>query len=556
MYHLCAGGLSCTIQRMKTRKRHGLIREPFLGLLQSCVSEDQKYQGHLYKDKAAKQANKKTVKISETVESNSSSKPRKAYVEDAPDADSGSVTVTTVEAPPEAPPVPPSPLPSPTAVSTEQPSVNVFDFLVPSDSPEAPRPSVVPETAKSKKSVKMDYTPSVVGSEISSKRDKKIASKHDPDYDTKGFSYGADPIATSKKRDRPKVEYFTPAPKDLARDLERHLVGNGNTEDSTSRKSTDKKRKRHSSHHLEEFELARRPSREASEDAIMSDAPLPASAYTPSFHTGLTGGLTRLLSRDDRYSDNDDNNRTAHYKDTPAPSRTSRPPKSQPSRTTYIVKDSRAHAEQQPTTSSRPSDSTALVKVKKRRSSDESRPRKHHRGAAAATSEYHDEGTATTTTSSTHHHRRRKRSKHRSPSPTTTTTTRRPPVRAIDYHPNHNNNDDDDGGTDQQHQQQQLILYRSRAEFFMSFITKGPESESGTSMNKALKRYHRERTTTTPATSSMGTGTSKGTGTVAAERERDRERDNKGKGKEEEEKELWKGLRLKRNSRGEVVVFF
>ena len=55
-------------------------------------------------------------------------------------------------------------------------------------------------------------------------------------------------------------------------------------------------------------------------------------------------------------------------------------------------------------------------------------------------------------------------------------------------------------------------------------MTKGPESESGCSVNKALKRYHRERGEK-----------------VGAE-------------KQVEEKELWKSLRLRRNERGEVVV--
>lgn len=372
--------------------------------------------------------------------------------------------------------------------------MNVFDFLVPSDSPNASKSSLVPETRKSKKGGKMDYSPSLVGSEISSKQDTKLAPRHDPDYDTKGFSYGADPIPTSKKRDRerPTVEYFTPAPKDLARDLERHLTGRGHAEEYTSQKSTDKKRKRHSDH-PEGFELARRPSREASEDAVMSDAP-PASSHTPSFHTGLTGGLNRLLSKDE-YFDEDDN----RYKDTPAPSR------SRPSQT-YIVKESRAH----------PESSKALVQTANRRSSDESRPRKHHR--SHRTSEYHDEGTITTTSSTRRH---RKRSKHRSPSTANTATTKRS-VRAIEYHPD---GDEQDTEQQQQQQQQQMVVYKARAAFFMSFVTKGPESETGTSMNKALKRYHRER-------------------------------GERGREKEEEEKELWKGLRLKKNERGEVVVFF
>ena len=70
-------------------------------------------------------------------------------------------------------------------------------------------------------------------------------------------------------------------------------------------------------------------------------------------------------------------------------------------------------------------------------------------------------------------------------------------------------------------------MYRTRAELFLSFVTKGPESESGCSVNKALKRYHRER-------GDMGLGL----------------------GKAEEEKELWRAVRLRRNERGEVVVMF
>jgi cell growth-regulating nucleolar protein len=56
-------------------------------------------------------------------------------------------------------------------------------------------------------------------------------------------------------------------------------------------------------------------------------------------------------------------------------------------------------------------------------------------------------------------------------------------------------------------------------------VRKGPESEKGYSINKALKRWHRD----------VGSGSGS---------------------KHDEEKELWKSLRLKRNERGEVVVFF
>lgn len=60
----------------------------------------------------------------------------------------------------------------------------------------------------------------------------------------------------------------------------------------------------------------------------------------------------------------------------------------------------------------------------------------------------------------------------------------------------------------------------------MAFVPAAEESEKGVSMDKALKRYHRMR-------SEAG-----------------------GAGKAVEEKELWKALRMKRNERGEIVLFF
>lgn len=72
----------------------------------------------------------------------------------------------------------------------------------------------------------------------------------------------------------------------------------------------------------------------------------------------------------------------------------------------------------------------------------------------------------------------------------------------------------------------QMVLYRPRVEHFLSFINKGPESERGCSLNKVLKRYHRER---------VASGQSLGKGM--------------------EEKELFKMLRLRKNERGEIVLF-
>ncbi|RYP47269.1 hypothetical protein DL768_006653 [Monosporascus sp. mg162] len=72
----------------------------------------------------------------------------------------------------------------------------------------------------------------------------------------------------------------------------------------------------------------------------------------------------------------------------------------------------------------------------------------------------------------------------------------------------------------------QMIVYRPRSDLFLSLCNKGPESERGCSVNSALKKYHRER-------SEAGTSLSKA----------------------KEEKELWKSLRMRRNERGEIVLF-
>ncbi|KAK3485138.1 hypothetical protein B0T13DRAFT_492199 [Neurospora crassa] len=82
-----------------------------------------------------------------------------------------------------------------------------------------------------------------------------------------------------------------------------------------------------------------------------------------------------------------------------------------------------------------------------------------------------------------------------------------------------------DGAVDKD-KDNQVVIFQPRAERFLSFVNKGPESDKGVSLNKALKRYHRER-------SASGTSVSK----LA------------------EEKELWRSLRMRRNDRGEIVLF-
>ncbi|KHN96447.1 Zinc finger, C2H2, LYAR-type [Metarhizium album ARSEF 1941] len=79
---------------------------------------------------------------------------------------------------------------------------------------------------------------------------------------------------------------------------------------------------------------------------------------------------------------------------------------------------------------------------------------------------------------------------------------------------------------DSKHGDSQMVVFKPHADAFLSMVNKGPESGKSCSMNKALRRFHRAR----QASGSKVT-------------------------KAKEEKELWRSLRLRRNDRGEVVVF-
>ena len=400
---------------------------------QSCVTEDQKFLGALYRDKPAKKA-KKSVKISEPT----SHTPRKAYVEDAPDEETGNA-VSIVNAPPAAP-TPPSAIPP-----TPNQPINVFDFLVSGDTPNDSKTSI--EGTKEFKKL-AEQSPILSGS---GHQDAGLGI-YDEAYEKLGFTYGTDPVPVAKER--PKVEYFTPAPKSLYKNNP-SIDSLYNLEDSEKR-STDKKRKRV---HTEEPELpaARRPSPEL--DHIMAEAP------PVILHSGLTGGLGRLLTKS-KFSPRSELSNGSH--DPPSPvKRTIKP----------AVKEKNRGRKAE----------SVMVKVRKRRSSDESRPRKQRRSLHE--SDRHSQHS---------HHDRPKR-------------------KAIEYHTQPRIDDS----------QQQLVLFKTRAELFASFVTKGPDSEQGYSLHKALKRYHRERW-----------------------------EEGLGLAKADEEKELFKALRLRRNDRGEIVVFF
>ncbi|KAL8923194.1 MAG: hypothetical protein Q9208_004757 [Pyrenodesmia sp. 3 TL-2023] len=419
--------------------------------VQSCISEAQKYQGSLHKEKPSKQA-KKSVQISTT----SSVVPRKAFVEDEPENNT-SHTVTIVDPPPEAPTPPPAVAPKPS-----QP-VNVFDFLDNERTPNASRTSLGGTRAQMQ--MKPHARPLFDANRPASSDDSGTDHQYDSAYERDGYTYGTAPVPASATLKR--IEYETPAPK--------HAQNNDSQIsiyelDAARTKSTDKKRKRQ---YVEELDLtAARPPCRQELDSVMIDAP------TPVLHSGLTGGLNRLLSKSNKFPPGSEYSNNSHHHDPNPPS----PVK----RTKHVV--TTVNGEKVRKTSS-----GALVRVRKasssRRASDESnRPRKLHR-SSKENGESHPES-----------------------------RTKQQPVKRIEYQQPSTN-------TGRRQEQQQMVVYRTRAEMFLAFVNKGPESENGCSINKALKRYHRER----------------------GER-------GLGLGKQEEEKELWKSLRVRRNERGEIVI--
>lgn len=247
------------------------------------------------------------------------------------------------------------------------------------------------------------------------------------------IQYGNGPVSTNI--------YETPAPK-AERERKKHRDRDGKKDEKK-----DKKRKRP---HLDTVKDG---------DELMTDAPPTV------LHSGLTGGLNRLLSRPSVFPPSPD-----YSGGDPGENQQISPVK----RSKHSKRERESRAEG--------FGNTIMSLITARKTSEhgtdeDGRPRKHrHRRQRDDTERAHD--------------------------------------RMIEYKPVSG----DEG--------KQVAIRHDRAEQFMSFVTKGPESEHGASMRKTLKRYLRER-------SAHGHTSIK-----------------------EEEKELWRALRVKKNDRGEVVLFF
>ncbi|KAF5020622.1 hypothetical protein F66182_7329, partial [Fusarium sp. NRRL 66182] len=406
----------------------------------SCMTEDQKYQGALYKDKKNKKqkhshpnynptdsqlnyAQEQPTTNTQTIANdNAASMNHYAYVEDVPEDQFGWAEYEE-SSDDESPDGPPPEAPTPPSAAPE-PHVDVFEFLVGTgQTPNASNMNL--ETCQDLP----DAEPSTSLVRYEPKNDDYGFMDDESDNDAQpAVEYGSAPV--------PATQFVTPIPKSDRR----------KTRSSTEKK--DKKRKRL---HVE-----------VPSDQVMTDAP-------PVLHSGLTGGLNRMM-------------------------RPVFPPS--PDYSGGDVPDV--------------SPASPLKK---------SKHSKHHKHSKNETAGHSIFGMIAGSKTKAKSKSKPKSSKTKKTSSSKNVSHKDKKPQLIEYRPHSK-----DGKTDPS--EGQVILFKPRADVFLSFVDKGPESEKGVSLNKVLKRFHRER---------------EATGSEL------------GKGKEE--KELWRSLRLRQNEHGEVVLF-
>jgi cell growth-regulating nucleolar protein len=462
--------------------------------------------------------------------------------------------------------IPPAVPDAPPAVPAEPVEpVNVFDYLVNENTPNASRTSLggshEPMTMK-------EDAPAV----FTEGKDERALSRagyrnkeeraHDESYTEHGFSYGAEPVKPlpypNPNASLVSLDFMTPSAKITRAKLDR--IERPTHSRTNSGNASDKKRKRGEVDE-QRYELEG--------DTVMPDAPnsTHANGGTPGLpHSGLTGGLNRLLSQPSPFPPSpvysDERDRAKEYERNNRHSYKHEDPTSPLKRTRHSKDDSglgisikgragkvrsiiggasvagalAAFTNPAAAQNGNQNRETALVKAQRRRgsSSDDG----HIRGRESQVQDRKKHKvrrqhglTAARYERSSHHSRSKRRDSNENASP----DARRRKIKTIEYH----KHDREDSGSESEDDERRvrsggasdMVVFgrekemKIRAESFLSVVRKGPDSEKGYSINKALKRWHRD--------GGSGSGP-----------------------KHEEEKELWRSLRLKRNERGEVVVFF
>lgn len=483
------------------------------------MTEAQKYQGALYKEKPAKNK-RKSVTIAENAVIH---KPREAYVEDAPDVDS---------VPPPAPSPPPA-TPALPAPKSDAKAVNVFDFQEPC----TPEPSA----NGSKEQMKMlSDAPSIFDT---STQLVQYKDKDNDAFEEDGFCYGSGPIppAPYNQASNVSMEFVTPA------------------QSKRDRRRRDRDQVPPSLEHSASSLIGKRK-RGQPEDVSMVDAP----AATPQLnHSGLTGGLSQMMrmqSPDYRSDENAGRNhpvspvkRTRRNKDKENGQAENGLGISMGQKLISLIGGATGVTGVNGTSND---PTKALVRTRRHSSSDDGD--KARKSAKKKSKEKKDKKQKSTSTALVP-------VKHDSDSETPP-----PRLKAIEYKRRGDADDrsrspraikrkdrERDTKEKEKEKDKQMVLYkdkdgsdsdsdvdarREKAAAFLALVNKGPESERGCSVHKALKKFHREIVAGSPAGSEDGKDKKRG-----RSRHRDRDRG--------EEDALWRTLRMKMNDRGEMVLF-
>ncbi|KAJ9271872.1 hypothetical protein DTO212C5_1953 [Paecilomyces variotii] len=536
--------------------------------LQSCMTEAQKYQGALYKEKPTKQQRQKG-KNQATSKQIARSNARPPYVEDAPDADEP----ISQHPPPPAPSPPPAatgPSKS-TTVATSGNAVNVFDFLVTDETPNASKVSLGGTKAQMQM---VNHAPSLFEpGKALARLDQDVDDEHreyDIAYEENGFSYGAEPIKPSlypNQTSNISMEFMTPAPKKSKDRKSSRKNRQASPEDGQINTTSDKKRKRGNTD-------AANVNTPHGEDTPMLDAPSSVinNAGTPVLnHSGLTVGLDRMLRSDASptpdYEDYKDEHGNRRFQEPVSPLRRSRRADKETAnenglgisvkgKAGRIMSMFGGSALSGSSGSSNEPPSKALVRTRRRSSSEE------EEGSRSLAKVHKSKKTHRVRNASDGHVISEPRKSKRKTSVQIngdghyelSRPSRR--VKMIDYHKDSDRSRSrsprGEGRSHGENDRRMVVyrhsktsddeLLREKARHFLSLVNKGPESERGCSVHKALKRFHRDF----PSLAGSEDGDS------ARGRGRGRSRDRKA----EDERELFRTLRLKRNDRGEIVVFF
>lgn len=486
------------------------------------MTEDQKYQGALYREKPAKGKQRKGQNTpNQNAKSNPNARNQQPRVDDA--TSDGELIKANVPPPP-APTPPPTSAAKPTAavMKTNDPPVNVFDYLVTEETPNASKVSLVKEPMSMNPHAPSVFEASNALARLDPKTDDE--GNYDIAYEENGFSYGADPIPQPKNATtNASMEFVTPAPKKKKDRREKKDRAPGSV--------SEKKRKRG------QVDALSSPQQDI--DTPMMDAPssVTNNAGTPILaHSGLTGGLNRMMRSPSPDVDETPEHGRSTYHDASSPiKRTRRNGKELnggdpglgitiKNRAERLVSSMFGGTGSVVSNGSKESHDNSRALVRTRRGSSSSadgqlevRKKKSHRSRNVSDShaERKSKRKSSNPTDGDRPSRRQKQiderrrsdshSPHRDSRQVTVYRASKPPARSED------------------------VLQREMATHFLSLVSR--DSERGCSFNKALKRFHRD---------------------FADEQDRGRESSER---RGQDEKDLWRGLRLRRNDRGEIVVF-